>query len=165
MFSFQNTILFITILLSGLVAGLLYSYSCSVNIGLNKLSDAEYLKAMQSINIAIQNPYFFISFMGLLVMLPLTAWKFYSPQPTVSFYFLITATSLYFIGVFAVTLFGNVPLNNQLAKFVISSATPNEISAMRLAFEKTWNNFHLIRTIAAIISFGFTILSVIKYKQ
>ena len=164
MFSLQNAVLFITILFSGLVAGLLYSYSCSVNIGLKALPDAEYLQAMQSINIAIQNPYFFISFMGLLLLFPISARGFYSMQAMTSFYLLLIAISLYFIGVFGVTVFGNVPLNNQLAKFVISSASSDEISTMRSAFETAWNKFHLIRTVSAILSFAFTILSIIKCK-
>lgn len=164
MFSLQNTILFITTLFSGLVAGLLYSYSCSVNIGLKALPDAEYLKAMQSINIAIQNPFFFISFMGLLLLFPFSAWGLYSQQTTTSFYLLLVATAFYFIGVFGVTVFGNVPLNNQLAGFVISSASSEEISKMRFTFETSWNKFHLIRTVSAILSFGFTILSIMKWK-
>jgi hypothetical protein len=49
-------------------------------------------------------------------------------------------------------------------KFTISSATPNEISVMRWTFETEWNKFHLIKTISSILSFGFTIVSVIKYK-
>jgi uncharacterized membrane protein len=165
MFSFQNIPVFLTILFSGLVAGLLYSYSCSVNIGLKALPNEEYLKAMQSINIAIQNPYFFISFMGLLLLFPLTGWIFYSQKPTISFYLLLIAAALYFIGVFGVTVFGNVPLNDQLAKFGISSASPNQISTMRLTFESEWNKFHLIRTVSAILSFGLTILTIMKYKQ
>ena len=69
----QNSLLFLSVLLSGLIMGLLYGYACSVNPGLNKLSDAEYLRAMQSINTAIQNPVFFISFMGTLFILPVTS--------------------------------------------------------------------------------------------
>lgn len=153
--------MFITILFSGLVAGLLFGYSCSVNIGLNKLTDAEYLKAMQSINTAIQNPYFLICFTGLLILFPLTAWQLYSLQPKILFYWLILAAVLYFIGVFGVTVFGNVPLNNQLAGFTLSTASQKEISSMRLLFETEWNKFHTIRTISAILSFGFTILSII----
>ena len=165
MFSFHQITIFTTILLSGLVAGLLYSYSCSVNIGLRALPDAEYLKAMQSINLAIQNPFFFVSFMGLMIMLPLSAWQLHSLPSHSPYYALFLAMILYFIGVFGVTVVGNVPLNNQLAVFNITQASSNEISTMRIAFEKPWNTFHLIRTISAIISFGLTILSLLKFKS
>jgi uncharacterized membrane protein len=70
--SFMKMALFTTILFSGLVAGLLYSYSTSVNPGLKALPDNEYIRAMQSINTAIQNPVFFIAFMGLLLLFPFT---------------------------------------------------------------------------------------------
>jgi len=165
MFSFHQITIFTTILLSGLVAGLLYSYSCSVNIGLRALPDAEYLKAMQSINLAIQNPFFFVSFMGLMIMLPLSAWQLHSLPSHFSYYAVLLAMILYFIGVFGVTVVENVPLNNQLAVFNITQASSNEISTMRIAFEKPWNTFHLIRTISAIISFGLTILSLLKFKS
>ncbi|CAN5831976.1 hypothetical protein BH11BAC7_BH11BAC7_06390 [soil metagenome] len=162
MFSFQNAISFITILFSGLIAGLLFSYSCSVNSGLKVLPDGVYLKAMQSINAAIQNPYFFLCFMGLLFLFPVYAWLVYAQQDKTSFYFVLAAAAIYFSGVFAVTVFGNVPLNELLAKFEIASASAADISSMRSDFEAHWNTFHLVRTIAAVISFSLTILTVLK---
>lgn len=156
--------LLITLLLSGLVTGLMYAYSCSVNIGLRSLPDAEYIKAMQAINIAIQNPAFFLSFMGLLLMFPVTAYQQFTQQGNF-LYILIIALLIYFIGVFGVTAFGNVPLNNQLAKFQLLTSNRDEIAAMRKAFEKPWNHLHTIRTGAAIISFGLTILYVLKQKM
>ena len=106
----------ITVLFSGLIAGLLFSYSCSVNLGLHHLTDIEYIKTMQAINVEIQNIYFFIAFMGLLLVLPTSTWLSYSVNNKVMFYLMLTTTLFYFIGVFGVTALGNVPLNNQLAK-------------------------------------------------
>ena len=51
--------LFLTTFLMALIAGLFYSFSVSVNPGLHKLSDSEYIKATKSINRAILNPFFF----------------------------------------------------------------------------------------------------------
>lgn len=164
MFSFQNIVLFFTIFFSGLIAGLLYSYSCSVNIGLNVLPDEQYLNVMQSINRKIQNPYFFICFIGLLLLYPLTLWNLYHLDSKVSLYLLLIAAALYFIGVFGITVFGNVPLNDKLDHFVISTASKNEITAMRQAFETPWNKFHFLRTVSAILSFSLAILSLFKYK-
>ena len=48
-----NIILTIAATTTALITGLLYAYSCSVNIGLGRLADAEYIAAMQSINKAI----------------------------------------------------------------------------------------------------------------
>lgn len=65
-------LLIITAILTALIAGLFYAYSCSVVLGLGKLSDTEYLKAMQNINREILNPLFFSSFMGTTVLLPVS---------------------------------------------------------------------------------------------
>ncbi len=58
-----NIILLITATLTGLSAGLFYAYACSVNSGLGRLPDREYLAAMQSINREILNPVFFAGFL------------------------------------------------------------------------------------------------------
>ena len=155
--------LFTNVLFSGLIAGLFYAYSCSVNPGIKLLSNSEYLKAMQSINAAIQNPAFFISFMGLLLTFPFITFQYHSAN-TNSLYLLWIAMILYFIGVFGVTIFCNVPLNEQLAKFNIQAATSAEILAMRQAFENPWNTFHTIRTVASVISFALMIAFVLKQK-
>ncbi|MEO6548069.1 MAG: anthrone oxygenase family protein [Ferruginibacter sp.] len=159
----MKVLLFTTALLSGLVAGLLYAYSCSVNIGLKTLTNTEYIKAMQSINIAIQNPLFFVSFMGLLIVFPITTFQLFRQQPN-SIYLFVGAMVIYFVGVFGITLFGNVPLNEQLAKFPILKSNDDEISIMRKTFENPWNNFHSIRTVASIVSFALTILFILKQK-
>ena len=150
------------VLLVGLIAGLLYGYDCSVIKAFRNLTDREYLRAFQSINRAILNPYFFVSFMGSLLVLPVVTWLSYKAVPPASFYLLLAATILYAIGVFGVTMFGNVPLNNQLDRFDISNAAPDAIRAMRQKFETSWNRFHAIRTYAAILSFLLTIISLAK---
>lgn len=147
-----------------LLTGLFYGYSCSVINGLGNLQDTTYLQSFQSINKSIQNPYFFVSFIGSLFMLPLSTWLSYKNCNPATFYLLLSATLIYTIAVFGVTIFGNVPLNEQLAKFAISTATTNEIAAMRKAFEKPWNLYHNIRTIASIISFSLAILSLVNQK-
>lgn len=154
---------FIAILLTGLLAGLFYAYDCSVIKGLGNLQDETYLQSFQSINKAILNPYFFLSFMGCLLVLPVASWLSY--KSGTSFYLLIAASLIYFIGVFGVTVCCNVPLNEQLANFQISTATENEISAMRKAFETSWNTWHKIRTIASIVAFSLAVLSLFKQKM
>lgn len=152
---------FITVLLSGLAAGLFYSYSCSVNPGLKSLADIDYLKSMQSINTAILNPAFFISFMGLLFVYPVTVFKMHHASPPMTFYLFIISLAIYYVGVFGVTIFCNVPLNDQLASYSLSTATPTEIAAMRRAFETPWNTFHAIRTFASILSFALLIIGLL----
>ncbi|WP_415327042.1 DUF1772 domain-containing protein [Chryseobacterium sp. MMS23-Vi53] len=122
-------ILIITATLTALIAGLFYAYSCSVVLGLGKLSDTEYLKSLQFINREILNPVFFISFMGTAFLLPVSTFL-YRGQSSV-FILLLMATLAYLIGVFGVTMFGNVPLNDQLDKFDIANSTAEAIKEMR----------------------------------
>ena len=122
-----NIILTIAATTTALIAGLLYAYSCSVNIELGRLADAEYISAMQSINKAIQNPLFFISFMGTLLLLPLCTYLHYGQPLSNRFWFLLISTMIYAIGVVGVTALGNVPLNEALDKFNLSSASVGTI--------------------------------------
>lgn len=155
--------LFVTAFLVALIAGLFYAYTVSVNLGLGKLSDAEYLRSMQSINRAILNPWFFMSFMGSLIMLPLSTWlASRAGGYDLSFYLLLAATILYVVGVFGVTISANVPLNESLDKFNISSATLQEVYSKRIAFEIPWNKFNLIRTIANVLSLAAVLWSIIR---
>lgn len=162
---FHQLVQIIAVLLTGLAAGLFYSYACSVTGGLGKLSDREYLWAFQSIDNVILNAWFFTSFMGTLVVLPLVTWWSYHMGDSFSFWLLLGATIVYVIGVFGVTIVGNVPLNNMLKDFDVNSATPQALFAMRERFESPWNKLNLIRTIAAILSFLLAILSLLKVKS
>ena len=158
----QNILLAITAVLTALIAGLFYAYSCSVNIGLAKLSDNQYITAMQSINREIQNPVFFFSFIGTLLMLPISTFFQYKCGTMNGFWLLLAATTLYCIGTFGITIVGNVPLNEALDKFSLQSATIQEIANERTRFEIPWNRYHTIRTIASIITLLLVITACIS---
>ncbi|WP_281638404.1 DUF1772 domain-containing protein [Flavobacterium marginilacus] len=102
--------------------------------------------------------------MGSFIVLPLATWLSSSNSTAISFYFFLSATCVYTIGVLGVTILGNVPLNEQLANLSIINASKTEVSQMRVLFENTWNKYHTIRTVAAIITFCLTILALIKNK-
>ncbi|PBQ33275.1 hypothetical protein CNR22_16335 [Sphingobacteriaceae bacterium] len=158
----STTLLIFAILLTGLVAGLFYGYDCSVITGLGNLQDKEYLQAFQSINRAILNPYFFTSFMGSLVLLPVASYFSFKNGPGTSFYFLLSATLVYIIGVMGITLLGNVPLNTTLDQFNSVTASENDIKIMREKFESSWNNLHHWRTFSSVLSFLLCIVALLK---
>lgn len=147
----KDLIFLLTALCTALISGLFYAYSCSVNIGLGQLRDNEYLRAMQAINSAIQNPLFFLSFMGTLILLSLNAWIDYQGKLTPGFILMLAAAIIYLVGVFGVTIFGNVPLNDSLATFDIGHATEAQLAAFRSQFEKPWLFYHNIRTVLSIV--------------
>jgi Predicted integral membrane protein len=158
--AFYQLVQIVAVLLTGLVAGLFYSYACSVTGALAKLPDREYILTFQSINTAILNGWFFASFMGTLVFLPLATWFSYRSGGQFPFWMLLSASVLYAIGVFGVTMFGNVPLNNMMARFDLNTATSQDIFSLRQRFEATWNNLNLIRTVAAVLSFLLAVLAI-----
>lgn len=155
----STIVLVITATATSLIAGLFYAYSCSVNAGLGNLPDRDYIAAMQSINKAIINPVFLLSFLGTLLLLPISTYLHYGDPKSTRFLLLMGATALYVIGTFGVTLFGNVPLNDALAVFNLESATPAEIALQRKNFEEPWNRLHSIRTIASILSLVMVIIA------
>ncbi|MES2560395.1 MAG: anthrone oxygenase family protein [Bacteroidota bacterium] len=151
-----------SILLTGLLAGLFYGYQCSVINGLGALGNKEYLLSFQSIDKYIQNPVFFLSFMGSLIVLPIASYVFYKSGNYDLFPYVITATTIYAIGVFGITAACNVPLNEMLRDFDIQSATENQLQEIRMHFETSWNNWHFIRTLASIASFITLIIPLLK---
>lgn len=157
--STADIILLFTAIVSGLIAGLLYSYACSVNLGLGKLPDKEYLGAMQSINKEIVNPIFLLSFLGTMILLPVISFMNYTVPVSGRFQYLLFATIVYAIGVLGITFFGNIPLNNSLATFNLDSSSISELAKFRSHFESPWNRLHFIRTVASVLSFILVILA------
>jgi uncharacterized membrane protein len=141
--------------MTALMAGLFYAWSCSVMLGFARLSDKEFVSAMQATNRAIQNPIFFIAFFGAPILLPLSAFLHYGQSTRFSL--LLAATIIYIIGTFGVTIFGNVPLNNTLDRFNLESATEEETAQQRANFEGRWNNLNTIRTVSSTLVVIFVV--------
>ncbi|WP_293308127.1 DUF1772 domain-containing protein [Pedobacter sp. UBA5917] len=161
--TFKNIILLLSTVSTALIGGLFYAYSCSVIPGLARLSDVSFLQSMQSINRAILNPLFFASFMGTLILLPISVW-FFKEQSTV-LYLLLVAALLYFGGVFLVTVIGNVPLNDLLDGSDLTKLNTEELTALRNKFEPGWNFYHRIRTIASFICIMLTAYAAILSRN
>jgi uncharacterized membrane protein len=155
----MKILLIVSTILTGLAAGLLYAYSCSVNPGLGQLDAVAYLSAMQHINQAIQNPVFLISFLGSAILLPICSWSHFGRPVTTQFKLILAAAVLYITGVLGVTMLGNVPLNEMLASFDIQQATAQQVSSMRLQFETPWNTLHAVRTVVSVVCFVMLVVA------
>jgi len=150
----KGNILLISVLITGLSAGLFYAWQVSVIPGTRKLTDAAYLASMQSINLEILNPWFFVIFFGPMLLMIVSSIGLYKTGHTEIFVWLILAAINYTIGTIGVTAFGNVPLNNALDILDLSTLSLDELRETRLAYEAKWNLYHFIRTSFAVISFG-----------
>lgn len=159
MFTTVNIILIATATAAALMAGLFYAWSVSVMPGLARISDRGFMESMQSMNRAILNPVFFMGFMGTLLLLPVSSFLHYSQPLSARFLFLLAATIVYAAGVFGVTMFGNVPLNNALEAFHLQGASEEAIAAQRAAFEGRWNSLNTIRTLSAILTIVLVIMA------
>lgn len=147
MLKLSTVLLIVTATSTALMAGLFFAWSFSVTIGIARLSDSAYITAFQAMNRAIQNFTFLACFIGTLLLLPLVTYLHYTPNPSGRFWFLLAASILYAAGVFGVTMFGNVPMNEALDKFPLQTASLQEIAAQRARFEVPWNRLNMVRTV------------------
>lgn len=118
--------------------------------GFARLPDREFILAMQATNRAIQNPVFFAAFFGAPILLPFSAFLHYGQ--TARFRCLLAATVIYLIGVFGVTVFGNIPLNNALDRFDLKSAREEDAARQRANFEERWNDLNTVRTASSTLA-------------
>lgn len=132
---------------TGLIAGVYYGFACAVMLGLGASGDRTFIEAMQNINTKIENPVFFLSFFGALV-LPAWALRRYQHDKQLRLW-IAAALGLYAIGLLT-TMGVNIPLNNELA----AAGNPAKIAdpaAVREKFEATWNAWNIAR---AVLSTG-----------
>ncbi len=155
----ETIILASAILLTGLMAGIFFTWSNAVKPGIGKLSDLEYLRSLQSMNRVILNKAFIGIFLGAIIAVALVPIFHFKIAPNSIFWLLLLAPVTYWIGVFGVTVFGNIPLNEILDKINLESITSEEIKALRTSIEVKWNNLNLIRSISSGITFLLLIVS------
>ena len=154
-----NMLLVITTTITGLMAGLFFTWSVSVTPGIGKLPDKEYLASFQAMNRAIINPLFLICFLGTAILLPVCTFRQYDQSLPVPFWLLLSASSLYLIFIIGITFVGNIPLNNRLERLDLSSATSEQMAVFRARFENRWNTLNNIRTLASSITLVLAILA------
>jgi uncharacterized membrane protein len=137
---------------TGLVAGVFYAYAVSVNLGLAAQPDTDYVAAMQAINERIQNPLFFLTFFGAVLFL-ISTLAAHSPRPRSGRFWLVAlACVLYIGGSFLLTVFVNVPMNEELAR-VAADAPAGELASARAAYEGPWNFWNGVRAVFSILAF------------
>jgi uncharacterized membrane protein len=159
----SNIILVITSTLSALVAGLFFGWSVSITLGLARVSDTEYISVFQATNRAIINPVFLTAFLGTQILLPVCLFLFY--QQTNRFWLIVAATIVYTAGVTGVTFLGNIPFNDKLDRFNLSSATPQEITQQRKEFETPWNRLNTVRTVSSTLTIMLLILACLDRRE
>jgi len=158
-FTFQDMVFITLVILTGLSAGLCFTWTNAVTTGLGHLDDFGYLSAFQQMNRSILNLPFFIVFFGPIFTNFINLYLNRAASSHL-LWLLAIATILYVFGVALVTIFGNVPLNELLDNTDLTSASIEELKELRTRFENKWNRLHLIRTISAVVSFLLLVLTI-----
>ena len=137
----------------GLMAGVFFTFSVSVMKALARLSPGEGIGAMQSINVAIINPWFLVVFLGtaaacvLAVTSSLLRW--HDPGAV----YLLVGGVLYLVGSLLVTAVFNVPMNEALASVAPADPDGASLWASYLANWTAWNHIRAAAALAATASF------------
>lgn len=146
----------------GLIAGTFFVFSVAVMTALGRLSPADGMRAMQSINRVILNPIFLGVFLGTGVLsLVIIVINLLHPSYPGWGYSLLGAT-FYLIGSVFVTIVFNVPLNNALA--AVEPGAP-EGDAVWQNYLRNWTYWNHVRTLASLISTTLFIIGFASHRS
>ncbi|MGY3795112.1 anthrone oxygenase family protein [uncultured Aquimarina sp.] len=162
--NFETTTMIISIVLTGLTAGLCFTWTNAITPGIGQLDDLSFLLSFQQMNRAIINPIFLIIFFGPFISNSYVAFLKYQHQ-NASFWIFLAASLTFTIGVVFITILKNVPLNEVLDKTNLADASLEELKMLRKRFENPWKQWHFIRTISSTISFVLLLVGSLYYHQ
>jgi uncharacterized membrane protein len=129
------------------IGGAFFAFSTFVMKALARLPAAQGIRAMQSINITVINPWFLGLFVGmalacaLLALVSLLSWS--DPAAKAR----IAGCVLYAVGCFGVTMAFNVPRNDAMAKLDPEAA---ESAPAWERYVSEWTAWNTVRTVAAV---------------
>ena len=150
-----QTLTFLAAIGSGLMAGLLFIFSVTFMAALAKLTPANGIAAMQSINVTILSGTFLSVFMGTaLVCLALIVAWFLGWMPSGGL-FVVAGSIVYLVGIIGVTMVFNVPMNDALNAMQPEST---EAAAYWQEYLSNWVPWNHVRTVAGIASLALFIL-------
>ncbi|HEY6425279.1 MAG TPA: anthrone oxygenase family protein [Pseudonocardiaceae bacterium] len=147
----------------GLLAGLFYAFAISVMPGLSRADDRTFVDAMQQINVAILNPWFFLSFLGAPVLTILAGALHLRVGGRAVLPWIAAALVLYGV-VLVITIAFGIPLNNVLAE----AGQPDRITDLaqvREHFQATWVRWIAARAVASTAALGCLAWALVLYGR
>jgi uncharacterized membrane protein len=136
---------------AGLVGGVFFAFSAFIMRALGRLPTAAGMAAMQSINVAVLNPWFLVPFVGTAVVAAgLGVWAVVD-WSAVGSPWRLAGGVLYVVGTFGVTVACNVPLNDALATV---AADDEGVAAVWEDYLVPWTRWNSLRTGTAVLAAG-----------
>ena len=141
----------------GLMAGLFFSFSAVIMRSLARQPQASGMAVMQTINVAILNPWFGAAFFGtpfacvLVIISSLLNWD--GARAACS----IAGSVLYLIGGLLVTVLFNIPKNNALEAV---EATAPGAAALWSDYLTSWTRWNHVRSATTFAAAAFLTISV-----
>lgn len=141
----------------GLTAGFFFAFSKCVMQALRNLPPAQGMAAMQSINVAVINPWFMTLFFGtpavcaLAIIASILRW--HDPRAV----WWLAGGLLLIVGTFLVTMFCNVPRNNALAASAPTSDAGAKLWSVYLVEWTAWNHVRTWAALAAAAAFSIAL--------
>ncbi|MGH3775714.1 MAG: DUF1772 domain-containing protein [Pseudonocardiaceae bacterium] len=131
----------------GVMAGLFWAFTIAVMPGLHQTDARTFVDAMQQINVAILNPWFYISFFGAPVFTILAAALHLRGYGRAVLPWIAAAFVLYGAAL-VITIGVHVPLNDAL----VAAGSPDQLTdlaGVRERFEAAWVRWNVVRAVAS----------------
>ena len=147
-----DVVLFAAVIAMGLVAGLYFFSAIAVMPALTAADDRTLVDAMQQMIGKIENPAFFLAFLGAPVLAGVALSQARGSDSPGTANWIVAALVLY-AAMIVITFAVNVPLNEELK----DAGDPNrieDIAAVRDDFVTPWVAWDIVRTVVSIAAFG-----------
>lgn len=154
----QTTLAIVLCIGAATVGGVFFAFSTFVMQALAQLPGAEGVAAMQRINVVVLNPLFLGAFMGTALLSAACLVAAFFPWHAPGSALLLVAGVLYLAGSFFVTLRGNVPMNERLARLDAKSPQAAEYWPV---YVRVWSMWNHVRTLASLASAAFAAVSLV----
>jgi uncharacterized membrane protein len=138
---------FVTALGAALAAGVFFAFSTFVMAGLREAGPATAVAAMQGINRAAPRPPLMAVLFGTAALSVAVAVVALLGVAGGSGGFALGGAAVYLVGVIGVTMFANVPLNNELARL---DADGPDAAAEWTRFDGRWSAWNHVRTLGSL---------------
>lgn len=148
-------------LATGLYAGQFYTFAVPVMPGLGQVDDHTFVEAMQQINLAVENGWFMIVFLGAPALSALTVALHLGPShrrtlPWTAAGFVLAVSAL------IITVVVHLPLTTAIN----TAGDPDRITdlaGLRAGFEATWVPWNVARAVTSVGAFACLIWAVVLH--